>query len=229
MPESGLALTLSNLRVTFPQRAAPAVTAASTDHLHLPAGHHLGIAGPSGSGKTTLLHVIAGLLNPTQGAVRWGAHDLATMPEGARDAWRRRHLGLIFQDFHLIPELDARANVLLPTGFGPGRHATASQADAILDTMGIPDPRRRAANLSRGEQQRVAIARALLAAPAIILADEPTASLDAATGRLVIDLLLASATSLGATLIIVSHDPALLARLPATRRMHAGHMNPATP
>lgn len=229
MPEPGLSLSLSDLRVVFPQRDGAAVTAASADLLHVAAGQHLGIGGPSGSGKTTLLHVIAGLLKPTSGAVRWGADDLAIMPEGARDAWRRRHLGFIFQDFHLIPELNARANVLLPTGFGPGRHATATQADDLLHSMGILDPGRRAATLSRGEQQRIAIARALLATPAIILADEPTASLDAETGRRVTDLLLAAAERLGATLIVVTHDPVLLARLHTTRRMEAGHLQPATP
>ena len=229
MPELGLSLCLSDLRVVFPQRDAPAVVAASADHLHVAAGQHLGIGGPSGSGKTTLLHVLAGLLTPTRGAVRWGDDDLALMAEGARDAWRRRHLGFIFQEFHLIPELDARANVLLPGGFGPGRHATIPQADDLLRSMGIVDPGRRAATLSRGEQQRVAIARALLAAPSVILADEPTASLDAETGRRVIDLLLASAERLGATLIVVTHDPVLLARLSSTCRMEAGRLHPAAP
>lgn len=218
----GLALELTQVRVAFTQRGAPAVIAATADHLVAPSGSHLGISGPSGSGKTTLLHVIAGLLRPTRGRVCCDGDDLATMGEGARDAWRRRHVGFVFQDFHLIPELDAQTNVLLPTGFGEGRTITKQQADEMLERMGIADPRRRAAKLSRGEQQRVAIARALLGAPSIILADEPTASLDGETGRVVADLLVKSAERLGATLIVVSHDPALLARMQTTRRMEAG-------
>ena len=198
------------------------MVAASVEHQIAAPRIHLGISGPSGSGKTTLLHVIAGLLRPNQGRVRWGDNDLATMGEGARDAWRRRHVGFVFQDFHLIPELDARANVRLPAGFGTGRAVAAAQADAMLLSMGVPDPRRRAAKLSRGEQQRVAIARALIGAPSVILADEPTASLDGDTGGVVADLLIHSAERSGATLIVVSHDPALLARMQVHWRMAAG-------
>jgi putative ABC transport system ATP-binding protein len=198
--------------------------AARADRLEVAPRTLLGISGPSGSGKTTLLHVLAGLLTPSSGQVRWGEDDLVMLGEGARDRWRRGHVGLVFQDFHLIPELSARDNVLLPLWFGGWRAGAdmIGRATALLTQVGLPDPQRRAAVLSRGEQQRVAIARALLGRPAILLADEPTASLDAETGAVVANLLTQAARETGATLIVVSHDPSLLARMDLVRRMEKG-------
>jgi putative ABC transport system ATP-binding protein len=221
-------LALADVSVRFSQRGGPDLVAAQATRLDVPAGALLGISGPSGSGKTTLLHVIAGLLAPQSGQVRWGDTDLASLGEGARDRWRRRHVGLVFQDFHLIPELSARDNVVLPCWFGAWRLAAAcaARAGALLEQVGIPDADRRAAVLSRGEQQRVAIARALLGRPAILLADEPTASLDAATGAVVADLLTGAARAQAATLIVVSHDPAVLARMDVVRRMDKGVLLP---
>jgi putative ABC transport system ATP-binding protein len=175
-----------------------------------------------------LLHVLAGLLRPTTGTVCWGAQDLTHLPEGARDRWRRTNIGFVFQDFHLVPELTARENVLLPTWFAGWTAGTplTSRATALLAEVGVPDPDRRAGLLSRGEQQRVAIARALLARPTILLADEPTASLDGETAGLVADLLTRSARDSGATLILISHDPAMLARMQQVRRMEKGVLLP---
>lgn len=218
------ALTLSDVRVTFGQGRNGSVLAVDAPSLAVDQGALLGISGPSGSGKTTLLHVLGGLQTPEQGRVRWGADELADMSETARDGWRRRHVGFVFQDFHLVPELTARENVLLPrlfSGWSAGAEGFA-RATALLAQVGVPDPDRRAAVLSRGEQQRVAIARALLAGPRLILADEPTASLDAETGEVVAELLVRSARETGATLIVVSHDPAMLARLETVRRMEKG-------
>ena len=209
-------LTVRSLEVRFAQHTAARVAA-----LNVPPGRLLGLAGPSGSGKTTLLHALAGLLRPHSGQIVWNGLDLATLPEPARDRWRRQTLGFIFQDFHLIPELSARDNVRLPGWFGGTRRDPAA-ADGLLAQMGIADPKRRAAVMSRGEQQRVAIARAMLGQPQVVLADEPTASLDAATGAEVMDLLLAAVRARGATLILVSHDPAVLARLDVVRHMDKG-------
>jgi ABC-type lipoprotein export system ATPase subunit len=218
------ALTLSGVRVVFAQGRGGSVVAVDAGHLAVDQGTLMGISGPSGSGKTTLLHVLAGLQTPTEGRVRWGAQELVGMSEDSRDAWRRQHVGFVFQDFHLVPELTARENVLLPLWFARwsvGANAFA-RATALLEEVGVPDPDRRASVLSRGEQQRVAIARALLPGPRLILADEPTASLDAETGAVVADLLVRSAKAAGATLILVSHDPAMLARVQVVRRMDKG-------
>ncbi len=177
------------------------------------AGGHLAVSGPSGCGKSSLLHLIAGLLPPGSGRLDWGDLTISTLPEAARDQWRRREIGFVFQDFHLIPELDVAANIALPASFSSWR-ATPEQKDfaaALAERMGLADPRRRAAVLSRGEQQRVAIARALFNRPTLLLADEPTASLGADQGREVSELLVEAASASGATLVCASHDPGVLA------------------
>ena len=172
--------------------------------LQVPPGQRLGITGPSGAGKTTLLHVIAGLLLPSAGAVRWGDEAVNVRSEGMRDRSRRRTVGLVFQDFALVPELSVHENILVPATFAK--------------------PHARVASLSRGEQQRVAIARALLGQPALLLADEPTASLDGENGVAVSNLLLDGARAAGATLVVISHDAALLSRLDRIIRLEGGRI-----
>lgn len=207
----GEALALRDVLVT---RRGAAGVILDVGALDVGPGERCGIAGASGSGKTTLLHLAAGLLAPARGRVAWGDVALDVMTPARRDAWRRTHVGLVFQAFHLVPELSARDNVLLPVWFaGWSARGRVAEADALLARMGIATPLRRAGALSRGEQQRVAVARALLHRPAAILADEPTASLDAESGAAVADLLLDAARETGATLLVVSHDPALLARM----------------
>lgn len=183
--------------------------------LTIPAGARLGVRGPSGSGKTSLLHLVAGLVVPNAGTVTWGQQTVSSLSLAARDRWRRETIGFVFQDFHLIPELDVAANITLPATFAAWRIEPAShaRAAALAERMGLGDLRRRAGVLSRGEQQRVAIARAVLGRPALILADEPTASLDAGHAAEVGSLLVEVAAEAGATLICASHDAALLARM----------------
>jgi putative ABC transport system ATP-binding protein len=197
------------------------VTILDVPELRVAAGAHLGIAGVSGSGKTTLLQVIAGLRRPDRGRVKWGDTDIAGLPPAAGDAWRRTAVGLVFQDFHLIAELSALENVLLPVGFAQSRlpAALAARARHLLAAMDVTRPLQLVGRMSRGEQQRVAIARACLLSPQLILADEPTASLDRPSASAVADLLVAVAGSLAATLIVVSHDEQVLARLGTTRTM----------
>lgn len=178
------------------------------------------LTGPSGSGKTTLLYLLSGLIRPQAGAVVWDGVDLARLPERGRDRWRRAHAGFVFQDFHLLPELSPLQNVLMPArfaAFSARRHA--GRAAGLLRRFGVPD-RRCAALLSRGEQQRAALARALLMDPAALFADEPTASLDAAAGRVVAEALQALAAE-GRCVIAASHDPDLIAL--AGRRLHLEH------
>ncbi len=194
--------------------------------LHIAAGRMIGIAGPSGAGKSTFIEVVSGMTRPTGGDVSWGDLRLSQLSEGRRDQWRRTNVGIVFQEFHLIAELSVEQNILLPQRFGLFwlQAEILARARDMIGLVGLADPKRSAGLLSRGEQQRVAIARALLHAPSLILADEPTASLDADTGRQVADLLIAEACLLGATLIVVSHDPALLERMDHRLRIVAGRI-----
>ncbi|MDR3375207.1 MAG: ATP-binding cassette domain-containing protein [Ancalomicrobiaceae bacterium] len=178
-------------------------------------GDCIALSGPSGAGKSTCLEVVAGITVPDHGVAMWGEIVVSKLAESRRDAWRRDTVGFIFQDFHLVGELSALQNVLLPLRFSGWRLGGEARRRAcrLIEHVGLTDPGRRAGLMSRGEQQRVAIARALIRSPALILADEPTASLDAETGAAVADLILTEARTSGATLIVASHDTALLARL----------------
>ncbi len=169
------------------------------------------LTGPSGSGKSTLLFALSGLQTLDRGTIRWGETEITALPEPARDRWRRGAVGLVFQSFHLIDELSPLDNVLVPVWFGaffagPSRARAAS----LLEELGVPGDRPRLRALSRGEQQRVALARALMFDPPIILADEPTASLDRAAGARVIDGFRKLARD-GRLVLAVSHDPDLIA------------------
>ena len=207
-------LVCRNLALRFREsHASNALTLTFPDFMVAP-GAALAITGPSGCGKSSLLNLIAGLALPTRGAVHWQGETISALGESARDAWRRKSLGFVFQDFHLIPELGTLANILLPATFGPTADRTAREAEAqaLCQRFGLADLIRPTGTLSRGEQQRVAVARALAHRPALILADEPTASLDAENGAAVGVALAEGAARIGATLICVTHDPALLAR-----------------
>ena len=213
-------LHLSGLQVRFPGLDTPALDIAG---LRIAAGEMVAVAGPSGSGKSTLVHVLTGLELPGRGAVRWGDTDIARLSEGARDRWRGQTIGLVMQDFHLFPGLTALENVLLPARLARvADRALVARAAELLAQMGLRRPGQRVETMSRGEMQRVATARALLRRPAILIADEPTASLDARTGAAIADLLIAAAQDSGATLIAISHDAALIARLPRKITLAAG-------
>ncbi|SFI23147.1 ATP-binding cassette domain-containing protein [Albimonas pacifica] len=189
-------------------------TILAVDRLQVSAGATLGVQGPSGAGKSTLLHAICGLVPVAAGAVRWGGTDLAALPEAARDAFRRRALGLIFQDVLLLEELSPLDNAAVSAAWAPRaeRGAIRARAAELLVRFGVPQSGS-VGPLSGGERQRVAAARALARDPAAILADEPTASLDRETAdRLVADLL-AAARARGRTVIAVSHDPAMMAAM----------------
>lgn len=218
-------LLLQDITVEYRQPRGGVLRALSVPHLQVAPGAVCGICGPSGSGKTTLLYLAGGLLRPTTGAVIWGETALDGLSERECDRWRRHSVGFVFQDFHLVPELSALDNVLLPVWFGRISAAPwRARAADLLAQMGITAPGQRAGLFSRGEQQRVAVARALLHDPAILLADEPTASLDAASGAAVAELLIGAARARGATLLIVSHDVALLARMDVVHRIAQGSL-----
>ncbi len=183
--------------------------------LDIPPGQAVGIRGPSGAGKSTLLFALAGLLETAMGSARWGATDMLALSTSARAAFRAEKMGLIFQDFLLFEELGAQANAALPALFSPRarRAGLRRRAAQHLTRLGLDDTPRRVDSFSGGERQRVAIARALANDAGILLADEPTASLHrAAADRLIDDFadLMRDGTR---TLIAVSHDPRLLARM----------------
>jgi len=224
MPPS-LLLRVEDLHVSHRLRSGDRVAALALDRLELDAGAHLALSGPSGSGKSSLLMALAGLDRPARGRVHWGETELTGLAEPARDRWRRSHVGLVFQDFHLIDGLDVLGNVLLPARFG-GRAAGGLKPRALelIARVGLARPHQPVERLSRGEMQRVAVARALLLSPAILLADEPTASLDAENAAAIGTLLIEAAETLGSTLIIATHDAALRRRLGRELRLEAGRI-----
>jgi putative ABC transport system ATP-binding protein len=178
-------------------------------HFALEAGRHVALRGTSGSGKTTLLHCIAGILAPDRGRVVIDGVDMAALGEARRDRTRAVLLGYVFQTFNLLQGFTILENVLLGMAFGPG--ADPARARSLLETLGLGGKLRHfPRQLSTGQQQRVALARALAHRPKLVLADEPTASLDPAAARAAIDLLHAACRAEGAALLMVSHSPELL-------------------
>lgn len=216
-------LSIRGLVVRFPGLDQPALAIPAFD---LESGDHIALRGPSGSGKTTLLNMLTGLARVPEGRVDWDGTDLATLGEGARDRWRAANVGLVMQDFHLFPGLSALENVLLPGRLRWRGLARGSREEALrlLARTGVPRPGQRVETLSRGQMQRVAVARALLARPGILVADEPTASLDEEAGAAVGALLTGVAREAGATLIVATHDPRLLDRIGRVARLDSGHL-----
>jgi len=177
--------------------------------LRIERGRTVAITGPSGSGKSTLLGLIAGLDTPTTGRILLDGTDITALGEEALARLRGEKVGIVFQFFHLIPTLTALENVLVPLELAGAKHA-ASRARTLIEDVGLSERGHHyPSQLSGGEQQRVAIARALANDPRIVLADEPTGNLDSATGRQVIELLVAVNRDRGRTLVLVTHDPQL--------------------
>jgi len=188
------------------------------------AGEAVAIVGASGSGKSTLLGLLAGLDVPTRGRVCLANQDLSALDEDGRAALRGRELGFVFQSFHLLPTLTALENAMLPLEL-LGLPEPQTVAATMLARVGLGDrlthyPK----HLSGGEQQRVALARAFSVHPRLLLADEPTGNLDAATGQQVIDLMFAMNAEQGTTLILVTHDELLARRCGRTLRLVAGRL-----
>ncbi len=224
--DSSASLICDGLAVAFADADGRRFRALDIPSVSFEPGRFHVVTGPSGSGKSTLLYAIAGLAELDQGRIRFGAETLSDLSEARRDAWRRRHVGMVFQSFHLIPELNAEDNVLLPAWFGNFRAKPEQRERAknLLEGLRVPAGRGAVVRLSRGEQQRVAIARALLFDPPIILADEPTASLDAEAGETVIAMLERMAVEDNRTIIAVSHDPALIERADDLIRLERGRL-----
>jgi putative ABC transport system ATP-binding protein len=187
-------------------------------------GETVALLGPSGSGKTTLMMVAAGLERPTGGRVAIAGEDLGRLNEDGLARLRRRHVGIVFQSFHLIPTMTALENVAIPLELAGDGDAFAA-AEAALGRVGLGHRLLHyPAQLSGGEQQRVAIARAFAAGPLLLLADEPTGNLDGATGELVIDCLFAEHARQGSSLLLITHDPSLAARCERQLHMEDGRI-----
>lgn len=222
---SAVAVRLANVSRHF-EAGGGLVRAVDGVSLSLPRGAITALIGPSGSGKTTLLSLVGGLLPVTAGVVETDGIDLGTLDQAALTAFRLHHLGIVFQAFHLIDALTVAENVELPlTLAGVRRPEARRRALALVERLGLAAradvlPR----VLSGGEKQRTALARALVLDPPIVLADEPTGSLDAAAGEDVITLLQTEATAHGRAVIAASHDPRLLARADRVVAMSFGRV-----
>lgn len=189
-------------------------------------GQAVALTGPSGSGKSSLLMVMAGLERATGGTVNLQGQDLGRMDEDQLAVFRRDHVGVVFQSFHLIPTLTALENVLVPLELA-GQPNAPAQAMAQLDAVGLAHRTGHyPAQMSGGEQQRVALARAVAPGPSVLFADEPTGNLDASTGAKVMDLMFALQKDQGATLILATHDAALAARCDRVITLHDGQVGP---
>ncbi|WP_416407876.1 ABC transporter ATP-binding protein [Agrobacterium rosae] len=206
-----LSLTISGLCVSYPGLAAPVL---SIGELKVAAGEMMAISGASGSGKSTFVNVITGLERVQEGTVAWGDQNIAGLTETRRDRWRGEHVGLVMQEFHLLPGLSAIENVLLPVRLSRAMcRDYGKRAADLLEKTGLGRPDQNINTMSRGEMQRVAIARALLRKPGVIVADEPTASLDPGNGETIGRLLVDLARADGTTLIVITHDRLLAQRL----------------
>ena len=214
---------LSDVHLTLTAGSGP-VNILSGVNLRVAQGETLAVVGPSGSGKTTMLMLMAGLERPTLGQVQVAGVDLTALTEDALSRFRREHLGIVFQAFHLIPTMTALENAALPLEFAHHPQARGRALEALeqvgLGHRGSHYP----SQLSGGEQQRVALARAFAARPRIILADEPTGNLDEETGAKVMELLFTLQAEENATLILVTHDRSLAERCDRVATMHSGRM-----
>ncbi len=219
-------LSLADVELSLEGNAGP-VEILHGITLDVHSGETIGLVGPSGSGKSSLLMLMGGLERATGGSVRAFGHDLGAMNEDALARLRRAHVGVVFQSFHLIPTMTALENVATPLELA-GRRDARARAMEELAAVGLEA---RAGHypsqLSGGEQQRVALARAAAPRPALILADEPTGNLDSTTGTAIIDLLFGLRDRDGATLVLVTHDPALAARCDRVISLGDGRIAPA--
>jgi putative ABC transport system ATP-binding protein len=194
--------------------------------LAIAAGETAAIIGASGAGKSTLLALLAGLDEPSRGRIWLNGAELTALDEDGRAAVRARHVGFVFQSFHLVPSLTAIENVMLPLELAGMRNARDAAADVLASVSLSARREHYPRQLSGGEQQRVAIARAFVTRPALLFADEPTGNLDAATGQRIIELLFELNRATQATLVVVTHDQAIAERCGRIIRIDAGRIVP---
>ncbi|HLK58611.1 MAG TPA: ABC transporter ATP-binding protein [Chthonomonadaceae bacterium] len=222
--ERGVTVVVSNLRVDYRLRQET-LTVVDIPAWSVAAGEQVAIHGPSGSGKSTLLHVLSGVIAATQGSVTVCGTDLAPLREAERDRFRARHIGYVFQNLNLLAGYTALENVLMGATFTGGKMHN-EEARALLRTVGLAERMHHTpGEMSFGEQQRVAIARALVKRPELVLADEPTGSLDPRNTVQVLHLLRSACEAQGSALILVTHEPVVLEQF--ERRVSYAELNRA--
>jgi len=205
MNSNGAVVTATDLSRRYGEGEA-AVDALRGVSLAVGRGELVAVMGPSGSGKSTLMHLLAALDKPTSGTVTIAGEDVGSLSDRGVTLLRREHIGFVFQFFNLLPMLSAEENVLLPLSIA-GEKPDPEFFKELMDRVGLaPRKSHRPSELSGGQQQRVAIARALVAQPTVVFADEPTGNLDSRTGTEILELLRASTTDLGQTMVMVTHD-----------------------
>ena len=220
---AGPAIELSGLNLSLGRDAARVHILKDID-LNIGRGEAIGLVGPSGSGKSTLLMVMAGLERADTGTVTVAGENLRELNEDELARFRGRNIGIVFQSFHLIPTMTALENVAVPLELA-GIDDAQDRARAELDLVGLSHRLHHyPAQMSGGEQQRVAVARALAPNPSILVADEPTGNLDEDTGKQIVELLFAGYEQRGATLVLVTHDPALAQKCGRVVRLRSGHI-----
>jgi putative ABC transport system ATP-binding protein len=216
-------LIMTDVALTLPSAAGPVEILRGLDFT-VAAGERVAVVGPSGSGKSSLIAVAAGLERPTAGAVQLFGRFLAKLDEDGRARLRRGRVSLVFQSFHLLPNMTAEENVAAPLEIAGARDAAVT-AKAWLERVGLTDRARHYPHqLSGGEQQRVALARALAPRPSLLFADEPTGNLDAANAAHVTELMFDLVAETGAALVLVTHDDALAARADRRVRLADGRV-----
>jgi len=222
---SGVLIRVENLRKSFRMRGGPLEVLKGID-LSIGRGETLGVVGVSGAGKTTLLQIIGTLDKATSGTVSYEGRDLTSMPEEELAAFRNRSIGFVFQFHNLLPEFNARENVMLPCLIsGMDRHEAGKRADGLLAEVGLSERlTHRVGEISGGEQQRVAICRALAMGPDVLLADEPTGNLDKETAGGVMALLMDLNRRRGLTLMVVTHNEEMAGRLHRVVRIDDGRV-----
>lgn len=214
-------ITLSDVRLTLSSDAGPVNILRGVD-LAVAAGEKVSVVGPSGAGKTSLMMIVAGLEQPTSGSVDVAGVRLEGRDEDALALFRRDHVGIVFQDFHLIPTMNALENVAVPLELA-GRRDALETARTRLESVGLgPRLTHYPGQLSGGEQQRVALARAFAMNPTLLLADEPTGNLDSDTGSRVIELMFQLSAEQGTTLLLITHAPEIAAKCDRTIRIDNG-------
>ncbi len=220
---AGPAIALTGVNLSLGRNAARVHILKDID-LHIGAGEAIGLIGPSGSGKSTLLMVMAGLERADTGTVVVAGEALGPLGEDALARFRGRHVGIVFQSFHLIPTMTALENIAVPLELAgvDDAHVRAARELAAVGLAGRRD--HYPAQLSGGEQQRVALARAMAPNPSILIADEPTGNLDETTGKEIIDLLFAGHAKRNSTLVLVTHDTALARRCDRVVRLRSGRI-----
>lgn len=215
---------IKNLCLSLVGGAGPVNILRGID-LSIAGGETISIVGPSGAGKTTLLMALSGLEKPTSGLIRVAGIDLTAINEDGLARFRREHVGIVFQSFHLVPTMTALENVALPLEFAAAENP-AGQAKEALEKTGLGSRLSHfPGELSGGEQQRVALARAFVAKPSLLLADEPTGNLDHETGQMVMDLLFNLQKEHNTTLVLVTHDKVLASRCHRCVHMLDGQLN----